>query len=50
MRELGRVYELLEREDDLRCGVLFAHGEHLTGRQEDSRSGTFPVRTLQRTG
>ena len=30
LRELGRAYELLEREDDLRCGVLFAHGEHFT--------------------
>ena len=29
--ELGRAYELLERDDDLRCGVLFAHGEHFTG-------------------
>ena len=31
LRELGRAYELLERDDDLRCGVLFAHGEHFTG-------------------
>lgn len=29
--ELARAYELLERDDDLRCGVLFAHGEHFTG-------------------
>jgi enoyl-CoA hydratase len=28
---LGRAYEQLERDDDLRCGVLFAHGEHFTG-------------------
>jgi enoyl-CoA hydratase len=28
---LGRAYELLERDDELRCGVLFAHGEHFTG-------------------
>jgi enoyl-CoA hydratase len=28
---LGRAYELLEADDDLRCGVLFAHGEHFTG-------------------
>jgi enoyl-CoA hydratase/carnithine racemase len=28
---LGRAYESLERDDDLRCGVLFAHGEHFTG-------------------
>jgi enoyl-CoA hydratase len=31
LMELGRAYELLEREDDLRCGVLFAHGDHFTG-------------------
>lgn len=31
LRELGRAYELLERDGDLRCGVLFAHGEHFTG-------------------
>jgi enoyl-CoA hydratase len=29
--ELGRAYETLERDEDLRCGVLFAHGEHFTG-------------------
>jgi enoyl-CoA hydratase/carnithine racemase len=29
--ELGRAYETLESEDDLRCGVLFAHGDHFTG-------------------
>lgn len=29
--ELGRAYERLERDDDLRCGVLFAHGEQFTG-------------------
>jgi enoyl-CoA hydratase len=29
--ELGRAYETLERDDELRCGVLFAHGEHFTG-------------------
>jgi enoyl-CoA hydratase len=28
---LGRAYERLERDDELRCGVLFAHGEHFTG-------------------
>jgi len=28
---LARAYERLEREDDLRCGVLYAHGEHFTG-------------------
>jgi enoyl-CoA hydratase len=29
--ELSAAYGLLERDDDLRCGVLFAHGEHFTG-------------------
>ncbi len=29
--ELGVAYGLLESDDDLRCGVLFAHGEHFTG-------------------
>jgi enoyl-CoA hydratase len=31
LMELGRAYETLERDDELRCGVLFAHGEHFTG-------------------
>ncbi len=31
LMELGRAYDLLERDDDLRCGVLFAHGGHFTG-------------------
>jgi len=31
LAELGRAYEQLERDDELRCGVLFAHGEHFTG-------------------
>jgi enoyl-CoA hydratase len=31
LAELGRAYGLLERDDDLRCGVLFAHGDHFTG-------------------
>ena len=29
--ELARAYDVLERDDDLRCGVLFAHGGHFTG-------------------
>ena len=28
---LGRAYAELERDDELRCGVLFAHGGHFTG-------------------
>lgn len=31
LTELGRAYEELEQDDELRCGVLFAHGEHFTG-------------------
>ena len=31
LAELGRAYELLERDDELRGGVLFGHGEHFTG-------------------
>ena len=29
--ELALAYGELERDDDLRCGVLFAHGAHFTG-------------------
>ncbi|MFF2083384.1 crotonase/enoyl-CoA hydratase family protein [Nocardia sp. NPDC058176] len=29
--ELSAAYGLLESDDDLWCGVLFAHGEHFTG-------------------
>jgi enoyl-CoA hydratase len=28
---LGLAYAELEHDDELRCGVLFAHGEHFTG-------------------
>src|SRR4051795_11135578 len=31
LRELSTAYGLLERDEDLRCGVLFAHGDHFTG-------------------
>jgi enoyl-CoA hydratase len=31
LMELGRAYERLEQDDELRCGVLFAHGPHFTG-------------------
>src|SRR3954454_5718515 len=31
LEELGRAYERLERDDDLRAGVLYAHGDHFTG-------------------
>ncbi len=30
-RDLALAYGELERDDDLRCGVLFAHGAHFTG-------------------
>jgi enoyl-CoA hydratase len=30
LAELSRAYALLETDDDLRAGVLFAHGEHFT--------------------
>lgn len=29
--KLAQAYGLLERDDDLRCAVLFAHGDHFTG-------------------
>ena len=29
-REVGLAYAELERDDDLRCGLLFAHGDHFT--------------------
>src|SRR2546429_2864655 len=28
---LGLAYAELEHDDQLRCGVLFAHGDHFTG-------------------
>src|SRR4051794_22223131 len=31
LAELSRAYALLESDDDLRAGVLFAHGDHFTG-------------------
>ena len=30
-RELGLAYGALDRDPELRCGVLFAHGDHFTG-------------------
>jgi len=30
LTDLSRAYGLLERDDDLRAGVLFAHGDHFT--------------------
>ncbi|WP_425172083.1 crotonase/enoyl-CoA hydratase family protein [Mycobacterium sp.] len=29
--ELARAFEILESDADVRCGVLYAHGEHFTG-------------------
>jgi enoyl-CoA hydratase len=31
LRALGRAYFQLENDDDLRCGVLFGHGDNFTG-------------------
>lgn len=31
LRDLAVAYGELDRDDDLRCGVLFAHGDHFTG-------------------
>ncbi len=31
LRALGEAYGELERDDELRCGVLFAHGDNFTG-------------------
>jgi enoyl-CoA hydratase len=31
LQQLGRAYFELESDEALRCGVLFAHGEHFTG-------------------
>lgn len=30
LQALGRAYAQLETDDELRCGVLFAHGDHFT--------------------
>ena len=30
-KAIGHAYARLQAEDDLRCGVLFAHGDHFTG-------------------
>src|SRR3954453_5363029 len=31
LAELSQAYGLLEEDDDLRCGVLYGHGDHFTG-------------------
>ncbi|MEA2682746.1 MAG: enoyl-CoA hydratase [Chloroflexota bacterium] len=31
LTDLGRAYSELDRDPELRCGVLFAHGDHFTG-------------------
>ncbi|MEU5771401.1 crotonase/enoyl-CoA hydratase family protein [Streptomyces asoensis] len=47
LTELSAAYGLLESDDDLRCGVLFAHGDHFTGGLDmldvgaELASGTF---------
>ena len=30
LEELGRAYERLENDDEVRVGVLYAHGDHFT--------------------
>ena len=30
LRELSAAFESMEKDDDVRCGVVFAHGEHFT--------------------
>jgi enoyl-CoA hydratase/carnithine racemase len=30
LQQLGKAYHRLECDAELRCGVLFAHGEHFT--------------------
>ena len=37
LAELGAAYRLLESDDDLSCGVLFAHGDHFTRRARPRR-------------
>src|SRR5450755_2475760 len=34
---LGQAYAELEHDDELRCGVLFAHGDHFTSGLELSQ-------------
>ncbi|HPD05821.1 MAG TPA: enoyl-CoA hydratase, partial [Spirochaetota bacterium] len=29
--DLAKAYGMLDADEDLRCGVLFAHGDHFTG-------------------
>src|SRR5215470_2536665 len=29
--DLAQAYGEMERDDEVRCGVLFAHGDHFTG-------------------
>lgn len=47
LSELSTAYGLLESDDTLRCGVLFAHGDHFTGGLDmldvgaELASGTF---------
>ncbi|CAM5338744.1 Enoyl-CoA hydratase/isomerase OS=Streptomyces glaucescens OX=1907 GN=SGLAU_15105 PE=3 SV=1 [Streptomyces glaucescens] len=49
LEELAAAYGLLEADDDLWCGVLFAHGDHFTGGldmadvSDELASGRFPL-------
>lgn len=48
-RELGQAYGRLQDEHDLRCGVVFAHGDHFTAGldlaefADEFRKGALPV-------
>src|SRR3954471_11284265 len=43
LQELGRAYERLETEDELRAGVLYANGDHFTGGLDLAEAGPRPV-------
>ena len=48
-RQLGQAYARLQDDDNLRCGVVFAHGDHFTGGLDleefahEFRKGALPV-------
>src|SRR3989442_14761396 len=37
--QLAAAYHDLEADDDIRCGVLFAHGDHFTGGLDPAGGG-----------
>src|SRR2546429_2561257 len=42
LNALGLAYAELDHDDELRCGVLFAHGEHFTGGFDLTQFGSSP--------